>query len=104
MEAPYDSIGVDYSQYRQPDPNIATAICDALGDAETVVNVGAGSGSYEPNDRYVVAVELSRSMIDQRSTNSPECVQASAMALPFRANSFDAALALLTVHHWEDRA
>ena len=100
----YDAIGQGYDVHRRPDPRIASAITDALGTADTVVNVGAGAGSYEPRDRRVVAVEPSRAMIGQRRPGSAPVVQASATALPFPAVAFDAALAVLTVHHWLDRA
>jgi SAM-dependent methyltransferase len=73
-----------------------------LGDAETVVNVGAGAGAYEPADRAVVAVEPSWRMIQQRGAGVPRVVQASAEALPFPDRTFDAALAVLTLHHWTD--
>jgi SAM-dependent methyltransferase len=99
----YDTIGIGYEYYRRPDRRIATAILDALGDAATVVNVGAGAGSYEPADRSVVAVEPSLAMIRQRPAVSGPVVQASAMHLPFRDGAFVAALAVLTVHHWADR-
>jgi SAM-dependent methyltransferase len=100
----YDAIGQGYDVHRRPDPRIASAIVAALGPADTVVNVGAGAGSYEPRDRRVVAVEPSRAMIGQRRPGSAPVVQASATALPFRDAAFDAALAVLTVHHWPDRA
>lgn len=100
----YDEIGLGYAHYRRPDPRIAAAILDALGDAESVVNVGAGAGSYEPSDRAVVAVEPSLEMIRQRREGSAPVVQASAMDLPFRDGAFAAGLAILTVHHWPDRA
>jgi SAM-dependent methyltransferase len=100
----YDTIGIGYRALRRPDPRIAAAIIAALGRAASVVNVGAGAGSYEPADRRVVAVELSREMIRQRPAGAAPVVQASATALPFRAGAFDAALAVLTVHHWPDRA
>lgn len=99
----YDRIGHDYSARRKPDPRIAEAILRALGDAGTVVNVGAGAGAYEPTDRQVVAVEPSRTMIAQRGNGSAPVIQASATALPFRDGCFDAALAILTVHHWPDQ-
>jgi len=99
----YDAIGKNYAGYRRPDPRIASAILSALEGAQSVVNIGAGSGSYEPNDRYVVAVEPSETMIRQRPPKSAPVVRASAMNLPFRDNSFDAALAILTVHHWPDQ-
>jgi len=100
----YDQIGVGYRDFRRPDPRIATAIVRALGQADTVVNVGAGAGSYEPADRSVVAVEPSMTMIRQRRVGSAPAVQASATDLPFRDATFGAALAVLTVHHWPDRA
>ena len=100
----YDAIGIGYEHYRRPDPRIATAIIRALGEAETVVNVGAGTGSYEPVDRSVVAVEPSLAMIRQRQASGTPVVQASATHLPFRDAAFAAALAVLTVHHWPDRA
>jgi len=100
----YDAIGLGYDTYRRPEPRIAAAIRRALGVAESVVNVGAGAGSYEPTDRRVVAVEPSRAMIHQRRSGSAPVVQASATDLPFRDGAFGAALAVLTVHHWPDRA
>jgi SAM-dependent methyltransferase len=103
MSQLYDRIGSRYRPYRQPDERIASPILNALGDAKTVLNVGAGAGSYEPIGRDVVAVEPSRTMIDQRPKNSAPVVQASAMQLPFRDNSFDASMAILTIHHWPDR-
>jgi SAM-dependent methyltransferase len=100
----YDLIGSGYRAHRRPDPRIAAAIATALADAATVVNVGAGGGSYEPADRPVVAVEPSAAMIAQRRPGSAPAVQASATHLPFRDGSFAAALAVLTVHHWPDHA
>ena len=99
----YDQIGVGYTAHRQPDPRIAAAIVDALGPARSVLNVGAGAGSYEPVDRRILAVEPSPEMIRQRAPGSAPAVQASATALPFRDGAFDATLAVLTVHHWPDR-
>jgi SAM-dependent methyltransferase len=99
----YDQIGATYRTYRQPDPHIAAAIIEVLGDAKTVLNVGAGAGSYEPRDRDVTALEPSKTMIDQRPMKSAPVVQASAMNLPFRDNTFDAAMAILTIHHWPNR-
>lgn len=99
----YDRIGVGYCKYRHPDQRIAAAIAGALGDAELVVNVGAGTGSYEPQDRRVVAVEPSAEMIRQRAEGTAPVVQASAEKLPFGDESHDAALAVLTVHLWRDR-
>lgn len=100
----YDQIGRNYSDVRKADDRIAAHIREALGDAETVVNVGAGTGSYEPIDRRVTAVEPSAEMIGQRPRGSAPVVQAGAEALPFDDDSFDAALAILTVHHWVDLA
>src|SRR5262245_61866588 len=102
MAALYDTIGSTYGRYRIPDPRIAAAIEDGLGEAARVVNVGAGAGSYEPLSRSVVAVEPSRTMIDQRGTGAAPVVQSVAERLPFRDAAFDAALAVLTVHHWPD--
>ena len=102
MAARYDAIGRTYTATRGTDPRIAARIWDALGDARTVVNVGAGTGSYEPPDREVTAVEPSAVMIAQRPPGAPPAVQASAEALPFDDGSFDAAMAVLTIHHWSD--
>jgi SAM-dependent methyltransferase len=103
-QALYDRIGVGYTTTRREDPRIARAIHAALGDARTVLNVGAGSGSYEPDDRDVVAVEPSAVMIAQRPPGAAPVLQASAEALPFEDSSFDAAMAVLSDHHWESRA
>lgn len=103
MTALYDRIGVGYAGLRRPDPSIERIIKKGLGDATTVVNVGAGAGSYEPMERSVVSVERSMTMIRQRPLNSAPVVQATALAPPFADDSFDAALAVLTVHHWSDR-
>ncbi len=100
----YDDIGRGYTNYRVPDQRIADRILEALGDARTVINVGAGAGSYEPTDREVVAVEPSAEMIGQRPPGAARAVQASADALPFDDDAFDAAMAVLTVHHWPDPA
>jgi SAM-dependent methyltransferase len=100
----YDQIGINYAAHRRPDPRIAAAILDALGPARTVLNVGAGAGSYEPTDRRVLAVEPSPEMIRQRQPGAAPVVRASATALPFADGAFDATLAVLTVHHWPDRA
>ena len=102
MAARYDAIGRTYTATRGTDPRIAARIWDALGDARTVVNVGAGTGSYEPPDRAVTAVEPSAVMIAQRPPGAAPAVQASAEALPFDDASFDAAMAVLTLHHWSD--
>ncbi len=103
MPALYDTIGLNYADLRRPDPTIERAIHEALGDAAAILNVGAGSGSYEPSDRSVIAVELSASMIDQRPPRAAPAVQATAMALPFRADAFDASMAILTLHHWPNK-
>ncbi len=104
MSAPdlYDRIGRNYSVGRRTDPRIAARIWEALGDAERVLNIGAGTGSYEPLDRHVIAVEPSRVMRVQRPPEAAPCVSAVAEALPFADNSFDAALAVLTDHHWSE--
>jgi SAM-dependent methyltransferase len=104
MEQLYDRIGVGYRALRVPDPRIEAAIRAALGDAQSVANVGAGAGSYEPRDRRVVAIEPARTMILQRPPGSAPVVRASGSALPLRDASVDAALAVLTLHHWPDRA
>jgi SAM-dependent methyltransferase len=99
----YDEIGIGYQNYRRPDPRLATAIHQALGETRSVVNIGAGAGSYEPTDRSVVAVEPSLAMIHQRQPHHAPVVQASATDLPVREAAFEAALAILTVHHWPDQ-
>ncbi|MFC9294621.1 methyltransferase domain-containing protein [Streptomyces sp. NPDC057011] len=97
----YDGIGATYSHTRRPDPRIADRIHTALGDVDTVINVGAGTGSYEP-PQTVVAVEPSSVMIAQRPAGSARALQASAESIPVADDSADAAMALLTVHHWTD--
>lgn len=104
MTARYDSIGIDYARLRKADPRIAAAIHAALGQAATVLNVGAGAGSYEPVDRQVTAVEPSLEMIRRRGPSAAKVIQASAENLPFDDNAFDASMAILTVHHWHDKA
>jgi SAM-dependent methyltransferase len=98
----YDSIGHGYSERRKQDPRIAERVVRALGSSESIVNVGAGAGSYEPRDRKLVAVEPSMVMIRQRPPEASPAVCASATNLPFRDESFDASLAVLTLHHWPD--
>lgn len=98
----YDSIGTTYTVTRRTEPRIAAQVWAALGDARTVLNVGAGTGSYEPSDRDVTAVEPSAVMRAQRPANAARCVAASAARLPFEDESFDAAMAFATVHHWPD--
>ena len=99
----YDTIGVGYRNYRQPDPRIAVLLAGALGDLACVLNVGAGAGSYEPRDRFVVAIEPSETMIRQRPAGAAPAVLGTAMTLPFADRSFNAAMAILTIHHWPDR-
>jgi SAM-dependent methyltransferase len=103
MRAKYDSIGINYAALRQPDGRIAEIIHAALGSAQTVLNIGAGTGSYEPTDRILIAVEPSIEMIRMRSPSAAQAVQASAEDLPFDDNSFDGSMAILTVHHWQDK-
>jgi SAM-dependent methyltransferase len=99
----YDRIGRTYAATRRADPRLAATIWQALGGARTVVNVGAGAGSYEPSDRVVTAVEPSAVMIAQRPASAARAVQARAEELPFAEDSFDAAMAVLSDHHWADR-
>ena len=98
----YDQIGTSYARTRRTDPRVAAQISAALGDARRVVNIGAGTGSYEPTDREVVAVEPSLTMIAQRAPGAAPVVRAWVETLPFRHHAFDAALAIFTVHHWRD--
>jgi SAM-dependent methyltransferase len=102
MNQRYDTIGVDYAALRRPDPRIAARIEAALGPAQAILNVGAGSGSYEPAGRRITAVEPSAEMIRQRPVSDARVIRASAEDLPFADRSFDAAMAVLTVHHWQD--
>lgn len=104
MHTPYDTIGINYAELRKPDPRIAALIEAALGPARTILNVGAGAGSYEPSGRQVTAVEPSLEMIRQRPASATAVVQGSAEDLPFADNAFDASMAILTVHHWQDQA
>ena len=103
-DADYGKIGQGYARFRQPDPRFAAAIREALGDIASVLNVGAGAGSYEPEDLQVTAVEPSATMRAQRPAHLPPAVDACAEALPFDDDSFDAAMALVTVHQWSDLA
>lgn len=98
----YEATGGGYAANRRPDPRIAALINAALGDARTVLNVGAGAGSYEPPDREVVAVEPSARMRAQRPPGSPPVVDATAEDLPFAVRAFDAAMAIVTIHQWRD--
>ena len=100
--APYDSIGHKDAEFRRPDQRIALATEAILGDARSVVNIGAGAGSYEPPGRTVLAIEPSEVMIRQRPTEAAPCLRASAEALPLKTASVDAAMAILTIHHWTD--
>jgi SAM-dependent methyltransferase len=98
----YDSIGAAYTATRRTDPRIAEQVWAALGDARTVLNVGAGTGSYEPTDRDVTALEPSALMRSQRPAGAAPCLAGSAERLPFADRSFDAAMALATIDHWQD--
>ncbi|MGY8661033.1 class I SAM-dependent methyltransferase [Bradyrhizobium sp. UFLA05-109] len=101
-DANYGAIGKGYANFRRPDPRIASLIEVALGDARTVLNVGAGAGSYEPKDRTVTPVEPSQSMRDQRPAHLPAAIDAVAENLPFDDVSFDAAMSTFSVHQWKD--
>ena len=98
----YETHGHGYAHIRRPDPRIATLIHDALGDARTVLNLGAGAGSYEPADRHVTAVEPAATMRAQRPPSAAPAINATAEHLPFDDNTFDAAMATVTVHQWRD--
>jgi SAM-dependent methyltransferase len=100
----YDTHGHGYAVQRRTDPRVAAYVHAALGEARTVVNVGAGAGSYEPDDRYVVAVEPSAAMRAQRPAGAVPAIDATAERLPFDDDSFDAAMAMVTVHQWSDLA
>jgi SAM-dependent methyltransferase len=102
VNALYDTIGKGYAGYRRPDPRIAAMIETALGDATTVINVGAGTGSYESSGRRVTAIEPSATMIAQRPPTAARAIQGTAEDIPFPGKSFDAATAFLTTHHWAD--
>src|SRR5215469_18013069 len=98
----YDTIGATYTVTRRTEPRIAARVWAALGDARTVLNVGAGTGSYEPPGRDVTAVEPSAVMRAQRPAGAAPCVAATAESLPFEDQSFDAAMAIATIDHWQD--
>jgi ubiquinone/menaquinone biosynthesis C-methylase UbiE len=104
MDVTYDTIGRSYATTRREEPRIAAAIVGALGDARSVVNVGAGTGSYEPRDREVIAVEPSDVMISQRPPGAARVVRGRAEALPLENDCCEAAMAILSLHHWDDRA
>lgn len=97
----YERHGRTYAQHRRPDPRIAAAITAALGDARTVVNVGAGTGSYEPTDRWVLAIEPSAVMRAQRPRSAAPAIDGRAESLPFDDDTVDAAMACVTIHHWQ---
>ena len=97
----YERHGRTYARHRRPDPRIAARIHAALGEARTVLNVGAGAGSYEPRDRWVLAVEPSATMRAQRPPDAAPALAARAESLPFDDDAFDAAMACVTIHHWE---
>jgi len=99
MKFNYDQFGQQYSGQRRTDPRIAALVNQTLGNAQTVLNVGAGAGSYEPADRYVIAVEPSITMRSQRKTPA---VIGTADSLPFDDQAFDASMAMITIHHWPD--
>lgn len=101
-DADYGTIGRGYARYRRPDPRIAAAIVGALGTAKTVLNVGAGAGSYEPRDREVTALEPSTAMRAQRPASLSPAVDGTAEHLPFADDSFDASMATFSVHQWSD--
>jgi SAM-dependent methyltransferase len=98
----YDRMGIDYRQVRRADPRFEAALWGALGDPQSVVNIGAGAGSYEPTDRKVIAVEPSSVMIAQRPPGSARVIQGVAEALPLEDKSVDAAMGVFTMHHWQD--
>ena len=100
----YESHGAGYALQRRADPRIAARLHEALGDAATVINVGAGAGSYEPEDRYVVAVEPSPAMRAQRPPSRVPAIDSAAERLPFDDDCFDAAMATITVHQWSDKS
>ena len=99
----YDTIGRGYTRHRAEEPRIAARIHAALGDARSVVNVGAGAGAYEPRDRDVLAIEPSDVMLAQRPPGAAPVVQGSADALPLADGAVDAAMSVLSDHHWPDR-
>ncbi|MGH9048865.1 MAG: class I SAM-dependent methyltransferase [Acidimicrobiia bacterium] len=101
-EPVYDRIGVGYSHRRRPDPRIGAHITAALGEARTVLNIGAGTGSYEPTNRRVIALDPSRVMLEQRPTGSAPVVQGVAETLPFPDDTFDVAMTILSLQHWTD--
>jgi SAM-dependent methyltransferase len=103
-DADYGAIGLVYRDFRVADPRIAAVVHAALGTARRVLNIGAGTGSYEPTDRVVTPVEPSATMRSRRSSHLPPAIDASAESLPFADRSFDAAMGTFTVHQWKERA
>lgn len=99
----YDTIGINYADLRRPDRRIAKRINNALGNARSVLNVGAGAGSYEPRDREITAIEPSIEMIKQRPESDATIIQGFAEDLPFEGAVFDASMGVLTLHHWTDK-
>ncbi len=97
----YDDLGLTYNRFRGADPRLAARIHAALGNARTVVNVGAGTGAYEPPDRWVLAVEPSATMRAQRRPDAAPVIDACAEALPLDDDAVDAAMACATIHHWQ---
>lgn len=97
----YDRLGKGYAAKRVSDPSIEKAIQEALGGAQTILNIGAGTGSYEPASRNVVAIEPSETMIGQRPPRAAPAIIGQAESLPFADKQFDAAMAILTIHHWD---
>jgi SAM-dependent methyltransferase len=100
--AAYDEIGLNYSDFRRADPRIEARVWAALGDARSVANIGAGTGSYEPRDREVIAIEPSSLMIAKRPAGAAPALQGVAETLPLDEQSVDAAMAIFTIHHWSD--
>jgi SAM-dependent methyltransferase len=103
MDAIYDEIGINYSVTRCTDPEIAKQLYSELDAAIRIVNIGAGTGSYEPENMQLVAVEPSAEMISQRKTGSYPVEKAFAEKLPFENSSFSHAMTVLSMHHWENR-
>lgn len=103
MNTIYDRIGINYSGTRQADPRISAQISSKLKGAKRIINIGAGTGSYEPDDMDLVAVEPSSEMIAQRSSKAHPVVKGFAEKLPFEKNSFSHAMTVLSMHHWENK-
>lgn len=99
----YDEIGIDYARLRRPDPRIATEIVRLLGAGRSLLNVGAGTGNYEPEGWEVTAVEPSAEMTRQRRRPAARVLQASAECLPFDDSTFDTAMSIFTIHHWPEK-